>query len=220
MAERSQDEHALPNGDPRVMDGRAMDDPIPVLDDATPIPGRYEVTDPVPIPAAKPGFELIDGVLVQKMSPKRRHQALEVRWAAAFNAWAGDRGEAYPEWRHQFTVPGHTFTSLLPDVAYMSRAALDELGPSAAEAPPRAPDIAVEILSKGESESKVAWKVGAYLAAGTNVVFVVDPPRRTVIAHARDGVVRFGPGDTITHPSMPGFGYAVDAMLDGLYLGD
>jgi hypothetical protein len=99
---------------------------------------------PIPIPETRPATELIDGRLVQKMSPKRHHQALEARWMNALNAWA----------------------------------------------------------------------------AGTMVVFVVDPPHRTVVAHTRDGVLRFGPGETVSHPSMPGFAYETDPMFEGLYLGD
>ncbi len=167
----------------------------------------------------KPPFEIVDGRLVRKVSPRRRHQALELRWTLALGAWAGDRGEAYHEWRHKFTAPGHPFASLVPDVAYLSREAIAALGDAAAEAPPRAPEVAVEILSAGESQRTVDWKIGAYLAAGTRVVFVVDPPARTVVAHAADGVRRFGPGQTVAHPALPGFAYAVDAMFAGLYLG-
>ncbi len=174
---------------------------------------------PVPIPETKPATELIDGLLVQKMSPKRRHQELEMRWTLALRAWAGERGETYHEWRHEFRAPGHAFASLVPDIAYLSQESIDALGPAASEAPPRAPEIAVEILSAGESERHLTWKIGAYLAAGTRVVFVVDPPRRTVVAHARDGVERFGPGGTVKHAAVPGFAYAIDAMFDGLYLG-
>jgi len=163
--------------------------------------------------------ELIDGRLVRKMSPKRRHQRLELRWTVALQAWAGDRGEALPEWRYEFKAPEHKFTSLQPDVAYLSRKVLEELGPEGAEKPKRAPEIAVEIISAGDRERDLAWKVSAYLAAGTLVIFVVDPPKRTVIAHSRDLVTRFGPGDTVTHAAMPGFGYAIDAMFEGLYLG-
>lgn len=163
--------------------------------------------------------ELIDGCLVRKMSPKRRHQTLEKRWAAALDAWTGDGGEALTEWRFEFKAPGFTFSSLQPDVAYLSRAALDELGPAGAEKPKRAPEIAVEIVSAGDRERDLAWKVRAYLAAGTRVIFVVDPPQRSVIAHARDGVSRFGLGETVTHTAMPGFAYAVDVMFEGLYLG-
>jgi Uma2 family endonuclease len=174
----------------------------------------------IPIPETRPATELIDGRLVQKMSPKRRHQALEARWMNALNAWAAGRGEAYHEWRHEFAAAGYAFASLVPDVAYLSRESLDALGPAASESPPRAPEVAVEILSVGESERDLAWKVRAYLAAGTMVVYVVDPPHRTVVAHARDGILRFGPGETVSNPSMPGFAYETDAMFEGLYLGD
>ena len=174
---------------------------------------------PIPVPETEPATELIDGRLVRKMSPKRRHQALEARWMQALNAWAGDRGEAYHEWRHTFTAPGFTFASLVPDVAYDSRAVLDELGDADAESPPRAPELAVEILSSGDSERDLDWKIAAYLAGGTRIVFVVDPPNRTVIAHAAGNVTRFGTGDTVTHPSLPGFAYAIDTMFEGLYLG-
>jgi Uma2 family endonuclease len=163
--------------------------------------------------------ELIDGRLVRKMSPKRRHQTLEKRWIAALDAWAVDGGEALAEWRFEFKAPGFTFSSLQPDVAYLSRAALEELGPAGSEKPKRAPEIAVEIISAGDRERDLAWKVRAYLAAGTLVIFVVDPPKRTVIAHSRDEVTRFGPGETVTHAVLPGFAYAIDAMFEGLYLG-
>jgi Uma2 family endonuclease len=123
------------------------------------------------------------------------------------------------EWRYEFRAPGYSLASLVPDIAYLSKESLDALGPEASETPARAPDIAVEILSAGESERRLTWKIGAYLAAGTLVVFVVDPPKRTVIAHSRDGVQRFGPGDLVQHATMPGFAYAIDAMFDGLYLG-
>jgi len=174
---------------------------------------------PIGIPETKPATELIDGRLVQKLSPKRRHQALEKRWMAALDTWAACRGEALTEWRHEFRAPGHTFASLVPDVAYASASTIEALGPEASEAPPQAPEIAVEILSAGESERRLDWKIGAYLAAGTKVVFVVDPPRRTVVAHAADGVTRFGPGETVRHAGVLGFAFAIDEMFEGLYLG-
>jgi Uma2 family endonuclease len=172
----------------------------------------------MPIPETRPALELIDGRLVEKVGYTRRHQALEKRWVCALRAWDGG-GIALHEWRHEFAAPGHTFASLVPDVAYLSAKALEELGRAASEMPSRAPEVAVEIRSAGESEHALTWKIGACLAAGTRIVFVVDPPRRTVIAHAKDGLSRFGPGETLAHPLMPGFAYAIDAMFDGLYLG-
>jgi Uma2 family endonuclease len=179
---------------------------------------------PIEIPEIKPSLELLDGQLVRKMSPKRRHQALEKRWVLALDAWAGERGEALAEWRYEFQAPGHDFASLVPDVAYMSRDVFQSLGPAGAELPQRAPEIAVEVISKGDSMRRLARKIDAYLTAGTQVLFVVDPPRRTVVAHSRSTggenvTLAFGPGESVTHPSMPGFAYAIDAMFEGLFLG-
>jgi len=108
---------------------------------------------------------------------------------------------------------------LVPDVAFHSAETLAKLGPEGSEAPACAPQVAVEILSVGEPGSALAWKIGVYLAAGTRAVFVVDPLRRTVVAHARDGVTRFGPGDTVRHVALPEFAFGIDGMFDGLYLG-
>jgi Uma2 family endonuclease len=179
---------------------------------------------PIEIPEIKPALELLDGRLVRKMSPKRRHQALEMRWARMLQDWAGDGGEALCEWRYEFQPPGSGFVSLVPDVAYLSREALDELGPAGAELPQRAPEIAVEVLSQGDSMRRLARKIDAYLSAGTRVLFVVNPPRRTVVVHSRsaDGkhvTQTFGPGEVVSHAAMPGFVYGIDAMFEGLYLG-
>jgi hypothetical protein len=119
----------------------------------------------------------------------------------------------------ELTTGGWEVTEPVPIPEAKPAIELDELGPADSEIPPRAPEIAVEILSPDDSERALAWKVGAYLAAGTRVVFVVDPPNRTVIAHGAGGELRFGPGETVTHPTMPGFAYAIDAMFEGLYLG-
>jgi Uma2 family endonuclease len=140
---------------------------------------------PSEMPETRPATELIDGRSVQKLGGNLRHQALELRWVMALRAWSDDRGDAIHECRHEFRAEGHSFASLVPDVAYLSRQTLEELGPAASESPPRAPEIAVEILSAGESERHLTWKIGAYLAADTRVVFVVDPPRCTVVARVR-----------------------------------
>ncbi len=171
------------------------------------------------IPETKPATELIDGRLVQKVSPKRRHQELEARWMFALRAWAGGGGTALTEWRVNFRAPGRRFGSLVPDVSYVNRETLERLGDEASEEPPLAPDVAVEILSTGDRRSDLDWKIGAYLGGGTLVVFVVDPPARTVAAHARNGVVIFGPGEMVTHDSLPDFRFSIDEMFEGLYLG-
>ena len=54
---------------------------------------------------------------------------------------------------------------------------------------PIAPDLAVEVVSPNDLYSEVEAKVDEYVRAGVQLVWVVDPPTRTVRAHRADGTV-------------------------------
>lgn len=71
-----------------------------------------------------------------------------------------------------------------PDVSYLSseRIAAQRRREGYFEG---APDLAVEVLSKGNTRREMARKIGEYLAAGARQVWIVDPVRRTVTVHAR-----------------------------------
>jgi Uma2 family endonuclease len=73
-----------------------------------------------------------------------------------------------------------------------------------------APDLAAEVVSPDVRYSDVAAKVEDYLAAGTRMVVVVDPARRTVMVHrspADVAVLREGDvldaGDVVPGWSLP-----------------
>lgn len=83
-----------------------------------------------------------------------------------------------------------------PDVAFVRTARLP------AETPegffPGAPDLAVEVLSPGDRVEEVEEKVDAYFAAGTHLVWVVSPRRKTVRVYRRDGTsMTLRAGDTL-----------------------
>lgn len=48
---------------------------------------------------------------------------------------------------------------------------------------PGAPDLAIEVVSPGDRAGDVRTKASEYLAAGTRMVLVADPQRRTVAIH-------------------------------------
>ena len=50
-----------------------------------------------------------------------------------------------------------------------------------------APDLAVEVLSPSDRRGKVLKKVGEFLEAGTRLVWVVDPRRRTAVVYRPEG---------------------------------
>jgi Uma2 family endonuclease len=47
-----------------------------------------------------------------------------------------------------------------------------------------APDLAVEVLSPGNTAAEMERKVADYLGAGTQVVWIIDPATRTAAVHA------------------------------------
>jgi Uma2 family endonuclease len=53
-----------------------------------------------------------------------------------------------------------------------------------------APDLAVEVISPSDRASEVTTKVLTYLEKGVRLVWVVDPPTRTVTIYAPDGNAR------------------------------
>lgn len=68
------------------------------------------------------------------------------------------------------------------------------------------PDLAVEVLSPGDTVQEIEDKVDDYLSAGTRAVWVVNPKRRTVTVH-RSGIgpLVIGERDTLEGGVVPGF---------------
>ncbi len=73
-------------------------------------------------------------------------------------------------------------TVRVPDIAFIRKDRLRRLDRRQAFCP-GAPDLAVEILSPGDTPSEVDEKVTAWLDAGAAMVWVVNPARRTVTVH-------------------------------------
>jgi Uma2 family endonuclease len=49
--------------------------------------------------------------------------------------------------------------------------------------PELAPDLVVEVLSKGNTRAEMRRKLGEYFGAGVRLVWLVDPRKRTVRVH-------------------------------------
>ncbi len=105
-----------------------------------------------------------------------------------------------------FVLSSEDRTVLAPDVAFVE----------AARIPPRearrgfvpiVPDLVVEVVSPSDRVSNVNDKVDAYLQAGAQLVWVVEPVRRRVTAYASDRSARMLiEGDSLTGGDvLPGF---------------
>ena len=71
---------------------------------------------------------------------------------------------------------------------------------------PGAPDLAVEVISPGDSYSEVNEKVAMWLAHGTEEVWVADPRRQTVQVFRKGTEVTLNKDDEIDGGDLlPGF---------------
>jgi Uma2 family endonuclease len=79
-----------------------------------------------------------------------------------------------------------------------------------------APDLAVEILSPDDNAARLQRKIAKYLAAGTSVVWVLDPDSVTVNVYQKPGVFRtLTADDLIDAPELlPGFSIPVRALFE------
>jgi Uma2 family endonuclease len=68
----------------------------------------------------------------------------------------------------------------IPDVAFASWGCFPDRKRPKARIPQLAPDLVVEVLSKGNTKSEMAKKLGEYFGAGVQVVWLVDHRKRTV----------------------------------------
>jgi Uma2 family endonuclease len=77
-----------------------------------------------------------------------------------------------------FVLSSNPDTVRAPDVAFVSQARIEEVG-DVEGFWPEAPDLAVEVISPGDSYSEVEEKVFDWLEAGTKMVVVINPRQRS-----------------------------------------
>ncbi len=148
-----------------------------------PIPRWLEALD-----EEQPYVEVLDGERLPDVSPKDVHGMLQGRIYTQLDRWSARHGGAGVEVRCYFERADGSWTSLVPDVCYMSYARMPHFG-RGEEQPRIAPDIVVEVLSPGDRPSVTRRKVETFLEYGASVVLVVQPETRRVAIHRADGTV-------------------------------
>ena len=132
--------------------------------------------------------ELVRGTLIVREPAGYEHGVV----AARFAIWLGTHVEAQQLGVVLAAETGFTLfrapdTVRAPDVAFISTERLprDRLRGFAE----MAPDLAVEVLSPGDTAGEVAEKIDDWLTAGCRLVWVVDPARRSGRVHYANGAV-------------------------------
>ncbi len=150
-------------------------------------------------PETKPAIESYRGRLIRKVSPQRRHGRLQLVIGSILAAWARAKGEVATEWRLYLVPPRGSWSSLVPDIAYVSYKRLPRNAPAESrEKPMLAPDLAIEILPPDDRSRRVAEKTELYLEFGTYAVIIVDAETRSFEVIANGGSARrFNEGEHV-----------------------
>jgi len=182
-----------------------------------PLPGTATVRDVVEVERRENRLcELVDGVLVEK-AMGFRESLLGVALSGYLRAFA--------EPRNLGLIAGadgmiQLFPGLvrIPDVAFVSWARVPGGRVPREPVPELVPDLAVEILSAGNTPEEMARKCREYFSSGVRMVWIVDPEARTVTVHSSPGEFQtLGETDTLAGvPALPGFTLAVRELFAAL----
>jgi Uma2 family endonuclease len=171
-----------------------------------PAPGAATEQDVLRIQAREDRlYELVDGVLVEK-TVGLQESCLAVELTRLVGNFVA---------RHRLGIVAGADGTLrilprmvrIPDMSFISWARLPERAYPAEPIPDLAPDLAVEVLSKDNTKQEMARKLKDYFLAGVELVWYVDPRKRTVTAYtAPDEPRRYGEADTLDGGTvLPGF---------------
>ena len=130
--------------------------------------------------------ELVQGVLIVREPPGARHGqvAMELGRRVANHVADHRLGTVYAA-ETGFTLRRSPDTVRAPDVAFVRRDRVPEIDRTGY--PDLAPDLVIEVLSPGDRPGAVLAKVADWLDAGTRLVWVVDPERRSARVYREDG---------------------------------
>ena len=133
--------------------------------------------------------ELVRGQVTELVPPGGRHGAIAAVVATLLRSWAKRAGGGYVGVEAGYVLARGPDTVRAPDVSYV-RADRIPSGGVPEGFWDLAPDLAVEIVSPGESAEQVREKVCDFLHAGTPLVWTLYPRTGQVIVHTPDGIAR------------------------------
>lgn len=163
-----------------------------------------------------PVNEILNGRVYRKMSPTSRHARVQALLVGILERCGREIGMAGTEWDFRIGIVDDSHSFVVPDAAFVRLEQLKALAAEDRDQPPIAPDVVVEVRSKGEDASVRRQKIAKYLACGSSLLLDADPATQRIEAHAREGVRAYVLGDTFEHPAVPWLVFRVEEAFAGL----
>jgi Uma2 family endonuclease len=174
---------------------------------------RLTLEEFLTLPEEEPALEFEDGVVTQKVSPTTPHSLAqrEIVFRVESCVRPLEWGYAFPELR--IRILGRSY---VPDVCVYpaERLALAADG-NPLKYQPGLPDIAWEILSPGQSVTKLIKRCLLYVQNEILIAILVDPIERSVLVFDAGGRMRaLSMGDSIDlSPVLPDCSFPIDGLF-------
>lgn len=163
-------------------------------------------------------YELVKGELIRLSPTGHDHGVVAMNIAGPLHRHVkgNNLGAVYAA-GSGFLITQNPDTVRAPDVAYVKQTRIDQAG--------RvrgywigAPDLAVEVVSRGDTIGSIEGKVAEWLAAGVRMVWVASPKLRSVtVYHSRTQIVVLTENNTIEGCEVvPGFSLRVAEIFAGI----
>jgi Uma2 family endonuclease len=159
-------------------------------------------------------IELVRGRVVRDQLPGARHAHLTMKLGGWIDAYASERGLGITLAEMGCVLSVDPPTVRGPDIAFL---VAERLPPEGLPAGfwRSAPDLAVEIVSPSNRAVEIHEKVLEYLAAGTRLVWVVDPATRSVATYrSRKDIQLLTEGEVLEGGDvLPGFRLSISELF-------
>jgi Uma2 family endonuclease len=164
------------------------------------------------LPRDRYRYELVKGELLT-MSPSEQHGVVTVYLTAplATHVRTNKLGIVFGA-ETGYILERNPDTVLAPDISFISNKRIETIPSGYLEIPP---DLAVEVISPGESKAKVERKTAQWLALGAKDVWLVDPHKKTVEVYSAEAqtTVFHEADELVDYDLVPGFGVPVSEIF-------
>ena len=174
------------------------------------------VDDFLTLPELRPALEFYGGRVIQKMSPRLPHSVIQGDLLIGLHAYgkATGVGRAYLELRCTFGGSSHVF-----DLSFFRNERLPNLANAAdRDQIRRPPDLAIEILSPGQTVGELSRKLRSAIRRGVKLGWLIHIGRREVHVFrptGKPGILRVG--DILDDADiLPGFALPITELFGSI----
>lgn len=172
------------------------------------------------LPETEPPSEYIDGEVVQKVSPSWYHALVTHRLNFLLGLYLASHSQeaiVANELRHASS--SGTGRVYIPDISVFSWANIPDDDETHRGGPVgTAPDLAVEVLSPGDSVGRVLEKADFYMQVGTSLLWIIDPELQTITVYrpGKAPEVFKSPATLDASPVLPSFALPLESLFGTL----